>query len=150
MLKIGCIVILLQNINPLTGLSNGTRLMVESFHDRSFVFTLLNNPAKRIVLPRAELSLTGESSPFAFIRWQFPIRLAYAMTINKSQGQTFDKIGLYLPKPVFSHGQLYVALSRVKDRDSIKILMMDSPFQGFKVRNNINFTLNIVYREIFS
>jgi hypothetical protein len=55
-------------------------------------------------------------------RRQFPIRLAFSMTINKSLGQTFDKICLYLPKPVFSHGQLYVALSRVQSLVSISVL----------------------------
>ena len=50
--------------------------------------------------------------PFTFKRRQFPIRVAYAMTINKAQGQSFKRVGIYLPKPVFSHGQLYVALFR--------------------------------------
>ena len=45
------------------------------------------------------------------------------MTINKSQGQTFERVGLHLHKPVFAHGQLYVACSRVRSFDSIKVLL---------------------------
>ncbi|VDP12686.1 unnamed protein product [Heligmosomoides polygyrus] len=46
------------------------------------------------------------TSPCRVKRRQFSVRLAYAMTISKSQGQTFDRVGVYLPSPVFSHGQL--------------------------------------------
>ena len=62
------------------------------------------------------------STPFIFKRYQFPVNVAFAITINKSQGQTMDKVGIYLKSDVFSHGQLYVALSRVKSSQSVKIL----------------------------
>ena len=45
------------------------------------------------------------------------------MTINKAQGQTFDNIGLYLPASVFTHGQLYVDMSRVRISSAIRILV---------------------------
>ena len=65
-----------------------------------------------------------EMFPFQFKRKQFPIRLSFAMTVNKAQGQTIPNVGVYLPVPVFSHGQLYVALSRATARSNIKILAL--------------------------
>ena len=80
--------------------------------------------------------------PFTLKRRQFPVRLAFAMTINKSQGQTFKKVGLFLPKPVFTHGQLYVALSRVGSPSDISV------FTGKPKSEKGNITENIVYTEI--
>ncbi|CAN0881276.1 hypothetical protein LINGRAHAP2_LOCUS14144, partial [Linum grandiflorum] len=60
-----------------------------------------------VVIPRIVLDVKAARWPFTLKRSQYPIRLCYAMTINKSQGQTLDKVGLFLPKPVFAHGQLY-------------------------------------------
>nr|GEX21783.1 leucine-rich repeat transmembrane protein kinase protein [Tanacetum cinerariifolium] len=62
--------------------------------------------------------------PFKLKRKQFPIRLSFAMTLNKSQGQTIPNVGVYLPESVFSHGQLYVALSRGVAQATTKLLIM--------------------------
>ena len=68
---------------------------------------------------------------------------SFAMTINKSQGQWINNVGLYLPNSVFSHGQLYVALSRVKSIAGLNVLIID------KDKKPINITTNVGYTEAF-
>jgi hypothetical protein len=60
---------------------------------------------KRILIPRINLTYSGTILPFNFQRTQFPIIPAFAMSINKSQGQTFEKIVILLRQSVFTHGQ---------------------------------------------
>ena len=68
------------------------------------------------------------------------------MTINKAQGQTILIIGLYLLKSVFTHEQLYIALSRVQSKDNIKVLVNN----GHVEEKDSIYTKNIVYKEVFS
>ena len=81
---------------------------------------------------------------------QFPIRLGFAMTINKSQGQLYNEVGVYLPTPVFSYGQLYVALLRVKNRKKLKVLLLNNAqIECDNIKHNKEiYSKNIVYKEI--
>jgi len=122
-LKKGQPIILLRNVCPAYGLCNGTRLICRNFFSRLIEAEIAIGPrAGQIVyIPRMPLVQSESQLPFDLKRIQFPIRPAFAMTINKAQGQTFNFVGLWLEEPVFSHGQLYVALSRVSSRDNIKL-----------------------------
>jgi hypothetical protein len=93
-------------------------------------------------IPRISIEPSSEDMPIPLIRRQFPVRLAFVMTINKSQGQSVTHVGLDLRIPVFSHGQLYVALSRCTSGNRIKVLFPEQE-TGTK-------TSNIVYPEVLS
>ena len=68
--------------------------------------------------------------PFVHSRKQFPVRLSFAIIVNKSQGQTIPNVGIYLPRHVFRHGQLYVALSRGVSENSTKVLIKEGKIEG--------------------
>ncbi|ELA47542.1 hypothetical protein VCUG_00973, partial [Vavraia culicis subsp. floridensis] len=83
----------------------------------------------------------------SFKRRQFPVLLSFAMTIHKSQGQSFDKVGVYLHSPVFVHGQLYVALSRMRYENGLRVYVADNGDQR-KHENGKVYTRNVVYNEL--
>ncbi|KAM0064559.1 putative DNA helicase [Helianthus debilis subsp. tardiflorus] len=144
-LKVGVPVMLLRNIDQKNGLCNGTRLQVLSLRDCDVEARILSgsNIGARTFIPRFRLIPSDKRIPFKFQRRQFPLAVCFAMTINKSQGQSLCKVGLFLKQPVFTHGQLYVALSRVKSRDGLKLLILDEDGQI------TNKTTNVVYKEVF-
>ena len=137
-LKINQPIILIRNISNVNGLCNGTRMVVKVMHDYCIEVEFLKGPRKgqREFLPKMKLNPSDNTLPFEFTRKQFPIKVAFTMSINRSQGQTLQKVGVFLPQNVFTHGQLYVALSRVSNSNNIFI---SSP--------NI-YTRNIVFDEI--
>ena len=94
-------------------------------------------------IPRISLDTAPSSglNPFTLRRRQFPVRLAFAMTINKAQGQSLKVVGIHLHTPVFAHGQLYVAISRATDSRQIYISVPRT--------DGILVTDNIVYSEVF-
>ncbi|XP_015945759.1 uncharacterized protein LOC107470851 [Arachis duranensis] len=124
-LKIGVLVMLIRNIDQSNGLCHG------------------HNIGEVVFIPKMNMVPNNETLPIRFTRRQFPIMLCFAMTINKSQGQTPSTVGVYLSRPIFTHGQLYVALSRVNSYSGLKILFVSS--------NGIvsNHTINVVYRKVF-
>jgi len=120
-------VMLLRNLNLGAGLSNGTRLKVIDARQHVIKTEILTGPRTGEIafIPRIMLDSKKENSPFVFQRQQFPLRPAFALTINKAQGQTFERVGLDVTLECFSHGQLYVALSRVGHPSRLRVLAKD-------------------------
>ena len=150
-ISIGSPVVLLRNIDPDNGLCNGTRLLIKKITSRLLTVTIMNGPneGQDAHICRLDLLTAEGSLPFTLKRRQFPVKLAFAMTINKAQGQSFEICGVYLSNPVFSHGQLYVAMSRAAVAASMKLFIVDRVGkQGNFIQKLGKYTKNVVYQEV--
>ena len=163
MLKPGCPLMLLRNVNLFEGLANGTRLKLLEISDSGNVMKVevMTGPkaakdsnGKYIfskderVFPLFKIPCSNENDNYIkMIRRQFPVRLTYCMSINKAQGQTLKKCGLYLPAPVFSHGQLYVAMSRVSSPENITVYIDGSKKTHGRYGSKW-YTKNVVYTQL--
>ena len=142
-LKPGAVIILLRNLNPSEGHVNGTRYVVQNLLPHVIDATSISGSkiGRKIFIPRIWLASKDPSLPFEMKRKQFPVKLAYSMTANKAQGQTLEMVGVYIAREFFTHGQLYVAISRVGNVNCIKIL--------FKEENKFH-VKNVVYKEVLT
>jgi ATP-dependent DNA helicase PIF1 len=135
-IKVGIPIILLRNLNP-PNLCNGTRLQVKSLRKNVIECIILTGPAAGQLAHIPRIPMIPTDLPFQFKRLQFPIKISFAITINKSQGQTYKYIGLDLREDCFTHGQLYVGLSRSGNAEN-----------QFILKPQKNETKNVVYHEV--
>jgi ATP-dependent DNA helicase PIF1 len=138
-LKVGIPVILLRNLDVALRLCNGTCLIIWRLARRLIVAQIIGGVhAGNIVnIPRITTTTNLLKWPFTLQRHQFPLQLAFAMTINKAQGQTMKTASIYLLEPVFTHGQLYVALSRTTSVNDVSVFCL-----------NGKTTTNVVYMKL--
>lgn len=146
-LKPNCPVILLRNLDPPNGLCNGTRMICKKFFKNIIhcEITMGYYKGEQVFLPRITFRpSTSRQYPLQFQRKQFPIKLCFAMTINKAQGQTLDKVAIYLRQPCFSYGQLYVALSSATKRADVTIFTngtTETSDENSMVKNIVSFEI---------
>jgi len=136
-----CPVMLLRNLNPAMGLCNGTRMMVKTMHKNHLECELLTGEriGERVLIPKITSTSSKGKFPFEMSRKQFPVKPCYGMTINKSQGQTIDFVGLDFTDDVFSHGMTYVAFSRARAWEFVKVKVREERENKIK---------NIVWKEV--
>ena len=144
-IKQGMPLMLMRNLNPKMGLCNGTRLIFQKIHRNHLLECKIVGGEYRnrvVLIPRITLRPKDREYPFEWSRRQFPVRVAFAMTINKSQGQTLQNVGVWLKDSCFAHGQLYVCMSRVGSPKNLKfaIPQLDSSKRYL--------TSNVVFKEV--
>ncbi|GAA0156671.1 DNA helicase [Lithospermum erythrorhizon] len=149
-LKENCPIVLLHNINPFDRLCNGTRLICKVLRPNVIGVVIATGQfvGKLVWIPRIPLAPNPADNKYLipFVKRQIPVHLCFAMTISKAQGQTLDFVGTYLKQPVFSHGQLYVALSQARLGANVKLLIV--PLTCSEAGTNL--TTNVVYKEVRS
>lgn len=114
-LKKGCRVMLLKNLDFEQGLINGSCGVVKDFSTDGIIVNFDNGIQKTIKPHEFDYSKDGK---LLAKRIQFPLRLAYGITIHKSQGMTLDEVFIDFNR-IFEYGQAYVALSRVKSLNGL-------------------------------
>ncbi len=143
--KIGAPVMMLRNLNPSGGLCNGICLIVRCFMMRVIEAKIITSKEAGNVtfIPHIKFISNNNGLPLTFARKQFPLWLAYAMTINKSQRQTLFYVGFHLAHDVFSHGQLYVTFPCAKALMNVKVQLPNT------MHGQIGLMRNVVYEEAF-
>ena len=139
----------MRNLHKKEGLTNNTRVRILNIRKYTIrVCTINTNNPKYFEIPRIRFNVNLPWKSYTMCRLQFPLRLAYAMTYNKSQGQELNRCIVDITSPPFCHGHLYVALSRIRNCDNIKVFydedsIIDEELQIPIIRNYVYKELNI-------
>jgi ATP-dependent DNA helicase PIF1 len=153
-LKVNAVVILLRNMNIPAGHCNGTRYIVKAIGKYRLVLEKLDadpdDKDKILLLPRIPMISNEASTAFKLKRLQFPIKLAFAVTFNRAQGQSVEeKCGILLPKKIWTHGQIYVAFSRCGNPRSIFVWADQSDLlEKCHLPEGKKCMTNVVYKEV--
>ena len=145
-IKQGMPLMLMRNLNPKMGLCNGTKLIFHKVHKNYLLECSIAGGefnSRKVLIPRIALRPKDREFSFEWTRRQFPVRVCFAMTINKSQGQTLQNVGFWLNDSCFTHGQLYVAVSRVGSPSNIKLAIRKD--HG----STSHLTRNVVFKNVF-
>ena len=151
-LKVNDICMVMRNINRKDGLVKNLRVKIVALHVNCIrVCTLKPGLSRRYYnIPRIRFTITlpyGRSMKME--RKQFPLRLAYCITYNKSQGQEFESALVDIRNNPFMHGHLYVALSRIRISRNIR-LFTDPPKEGIDDTTEMDppTVTNVVYERL--
>uniref|UniRef100_A0A671VV85 ATP-dependent DNA helicase n=1 Tax=Sparus aurata TaxID=8175 RepID=A0A671VV85_SPAAU len=146
-LKVGMVIMLLRNFDQQNGHCNGSRYIIEQILPHPLVAkSVIGVDAGRaLLIPRITLIPSDNIFPFTLRRKQFPVRPCFAMTVNKSQGQSLQRVGVFCTRDFFSHGQFYVAASRVGRSNRLRILALDE-----ETKKKCHFLSNVVYTEVLT
>ena len=154
-LKVGAIIILIKNLSVRMKHVNGGRYIITRLTDNLIFARKLDREGggdDEVLIPRIPtISKDSDGSFVTFKRTQFPVLLAYYLTLNRAQGQTLKTAGMYLPTSVFSHGHLYVGYSRCGDPDRFFVYAGQEEFENLEhlLDKSKTYTRNVVYKEIF-
>jgi hypothetical protein len=146
-LKKDDICMIMRNLNRKEGLAKNLRVKIVSLHEHCIRVCTLNPVGRRYYnIPRIRFTISlpyGRSMQME--RKQFPLQLAYSMTYNKSQGQQFQDVLVDIRNNPFTHGHLYVALSRIRISRNIR-LFTTPPAEG--ATDDPPYVTNVVYEKL--
>ena len=115
-------VMLLANLDTEGGLVNGSRGVIIDFEDNYPVVQFMNGRTLKVCEHEWKMEAT---STITVLRRQIPLKLAWAITVHKSQGASLDCVELDIGSSIFEYGQTYVALSRVRSLEGLSIIHFD-------------------------
>jgi hypothetical protein len=142
-LKKGSICSLMRNMSVRKRLVKNARVIVHQLHRRFVDVRLIDQHTGALSdihsIPRIRFEFTPQRTCWTVHRKQLPLRLAYACTFNSCAGLMLDRAVVDVRTPVFAHGQLYTALSRVRKREDCRVLHPSG---------DDSFTTNVVYKEL--